>query len=239
MVKEADFQQLVEWSNLYLAWQKASKGKRSSIAVAVFESRLEDNLFELQESLSQKIWRPGEYVNFYIHDPKLRLISAAPFADRVVHHALCNIIEPAFERSFVKESFANRVGKGNHRAIDHAQYCARHFNYVLPLDIQKFFPSIDHQILIELLAKKIQDEDIMALIAVIIASGLDCGQTPNASSLISGDEPRPKGLPIGNLTSQFWANVYLNPLDHFIKRSLRCKAYVRYVDDLSDIPHPC
>lgn len=220
MAIPADFNQLTSWSNLLLAWQKAGKGKRSSPAVALFESRLEENLYHLQEQLLQKTWQPGAYVKFYIHDPKRRLISAAPFADRVVHHALCNVIEPAFERSFIRESFANRVGKGNHRALDHAQYCARRFDYVLQLDVRKFFPNIDHLLLTALLAKKIQDRDLLELIVQIMAHG-ENGQSAEADyGLFSGDDllafSRPRGLPIGNLTSQFWANVFLNPLDHFI-----------------------
>lgn len=212
MATPADFNQLTSWSNLLLAWQKVSKGKRSSPAVALFESRLEENLYHLQEQLLQKTWQPGAYVKFYIHDPKRRLISAAPFADRVVHHALCNVIEPAFERSFIRESFANRVGKGNHRALDHAQYCARRFDYVLQLDVRKFFPNIDHLLLTALLAKKIQDRDLLELIVQIMAHGDNCRSAEADYGLFPDDDllafSRPRGLPIGNLTSQFWANVF-------------------------------
>lgn len=236
MKYQSSFRQLIDWPNLLLAWHKASRGKRSNAAVALFESRLEDELFSLQEELQQKTWRPGGYTCFYIHDPKRRLISAAPFADRVVHHALCNIIEPGFERCFIKESFANRIGKGNHRALDFAQYCAKRHAYFLSLDIRKFFPCIDHEILRTLLARKISDDDVLWLIDLIVASGADIHDKENDTMLFPGDDllvfTRARGLPIGNLTSQFWANVYLNPLDQFIKRRLRCRAYVRYVDDL-------
>lgn len=149
-----NFSELTDWSNLYRAFEKASKGKRSKVEVAIFEANLEQQLFEIQSQLQQHIWQPSPYIQFYIHDPKYRLISAAPFPDRVVHHALCNIIEPAFERSFIQESYANRIGKGNHRALNHAQQCARQFSHVLQLDICQFFPTIDHAILKDLLRKK-------------------------------------------------------------------------------------
>ena len=235
IVESGAFQRLTAWCNLLTAYHNASRGKRGKVEVARFESRLEDNLFELQTQLRLGTWQPKAYHHFYIHDPKRRLISAAPFADRVVHHALCQIIEPAFEKSFVHESFANRVGKGNHRALDHAQHCARHHAYVLQLDVQRFFPSIDHAILHSLLAQKIHDDRIIDVIGRILVGGGDFPE--NASPFVfPGDDllalMRPRGLPIGNLTSQFWANVYLNPLDHCIKRELPCQAYVRYVDDL-------
>lgn len=230
------FEQLCSWDNLYFAWSKASKGKRSKQSVSLFESRLEENLISLQRNLQGQSWCPGGYVSFYIHDPKRRLISAAPFPDRVVHHALCNIIEPVFERSFVRESYANRIGKGNHRALQSTHDYSRKFAFVLQLDIRKFFPNIDHAVLRHLLTKKISDERIMWLIDSILESGQRVLCNERHAHLFPGDDllslMRPCGLPIGNLTSQFWANVYMNPLDHFIKRELRCKGYVRYVDDL-------
>ncbi len=115
------------WDNLLLAYRKASQGKRGHADVAEFEYRLEDNLLQLQQELSNQTYQPGAYHSFYIHDPKKRLISAAPFRDRVVHHALCNLIEPVFEKSFIYDSYANRVGKGTHKAIDRAQLFARRF----------------------------------------------------------------------------------------------------------------
>lgn len=151
------FDQLTSWPNLLLAYKKASAGKRGQANVAAFEYRLEGNLFRLQEELQQKTYRPGPYENFYIHEPKRRLISAAPFRDRVVHHALCNIIEPIFERSFIFDSYANRVGKGTHRALDRCQEFARQFKFVMPLDLRQFFPSIDYAILYDALARKIHD----------------------------------------------------------------------------------
>ena len=227
---------LTSWDNLFLAWQKASKGKRKKSEVALFEYHLEDNLLLLMDKLNSGLWLPGAYHSFFIHDPKRRLISAAPFSDRVVHHALCNLIEPLLDRGFVVDSFANRIGKGNHRALEKAQQYSRRFSYVLSLDVRKFFPGIDHEILYQQLLKKIKDKEIMSLIAAILESGrgvlleeadTECFPDDDLLSMM-----RPRGLPIGNLTSQLWGNVFLNPLDHYIKRTLGCSGYIRYVDDM-------
>jgi len=230
------YNQLCSWDNLLCAFHKASRGKRGHPPVAAFEYRLEDNLLQLQRELQDQTYHPGAYTSFYIHDPKRRLISAAPFRDRVVHHALCNLIEPLFERAFLADSYANRVGKGTHRALDRAQQCARRYRYVLACDIRQFFPSIDHAILRAILSRKIDDPNTLWLIDQILTSGSGVLSEEYAMVYFPGDDLfailRPRGLPIGNLTSQFWANCYLNPCDHFIKRELRCHAYVRYVDDL-------
>ncbi|MBI4670605.1 MAG: group II intron reverse transcriptase domain-containing protein [Chloroflexi bacterium] len=229
------YAQLCSWDNLFYAYRKASRGKRGHANVAAFEYRLEDNLLQLQCELQDQSYTPGTYHSFYIHDPKKRLISAAPFRDRVVHHALCNLIEPIFERSFISDSYANRVGKGTHRALDRAQEFARRYKYVLPCDIKQYFPSIDHAILREILARKIDDAQVLWLIDQILESGRGVLADEYAMVYFPGDDlfaaNRPRGLPIGNLTSQFWANCYLNPFDHFVKRELSCRAYVRYVDD--------
>ena len=149
--------EIAHWDNLLLAFQKASKGKRGRPEVAAFEYRLEDHLVDLSGELRERRYRPGPYASFYIHDPKRRLISAAPFRDRVVHHALCNVIEPVFERGFVADSYANRLGKGTHRALNQAQRYARRFDYVLQVDVRQFFPSCDHALLRAMLARKLQD----------------------------------------------------------------------------------
>jgi len=229
------FTQLCAWDNLLLAYRRASKGKRGQPNVAAFEHRLEDNLIQLQVELLDHSYRPGPYLSFHIHEPKRRLISAAPFRDRVVHHALCNVIEPVFERSFIADSYANRVGKGTHRALDRCQQFARQYHYVLQCDVEQFFPAIDHAILQETLARKIGDPDVLWLAERILASGRGVLSQEYEMRYFPGDDlfaaNRPRGLPIGNLTSQFWANGYLNPFDHFVKRELRCPAYLRYVDD--------
>ena len=226
---------LYAWENLYAAWRKAARGKRGRGAAAAFEYRLEDNLLRLQEELAAETYRPGAYASFTIHEPKRRLISAAPFRDRIVHHALCRIIEPAFERSFIDHSYANRVGKGTHRALEQCQRWARRYPYVLQCDLRQFFPSIDHAILRRTLHRRIQDGAIRRLIDGILASGAGVLAEEYEMVYFPGDDlfaaNRPRGLPIGNLTSQFWANCYLSPFDHFITRELGCSAYLRYVDD--------
>jgi RNA-directed DNA polymerase len=226
---------LCSWENLHLAYQKASRGKRGQACIASFEYRLEKNLLQLQRELVEKSYRPGGYESFYIHDPKRRLISAAPFRDRVVHHALCNLIEPVFERSFIFDSYANRVGKGTHRALERATQFSRRYHYVLSCDVRQFFPSIDHALLRRILARKIQSSELLWLIDQILTSGVGVLSDEYEMVYFTGDDlfsiARPRGLPIGNLTSQFWANCYLSPFDHFVKRELGCKGYIRYVDD--------
>ncbi len=229
------YPQIITWHNLYTAWRKARKGKRGKVPAATFEYYLEDNLLALQDELTNKSYQPGPYNSFYIHEPKQRLISAAPFRDRVVHHALCNIIEPIFERSFVADSYANRAGKGTHCALDRCQHYSRRFRYVLQCDVRQFFPSIDHAILRQQLAHKIRDESALWLIDRILAGGRGVLSEQYKMVWFAGDNllaaSRSRGLPIGNLSSQFWANCYMNGFDHFIKRELKCKGYVRYVDD--------
>jgi hypothetical protein len=174
-------------------------------------------------------------VSFHIHEPKRRLISSAPFRDRVAHHALCNVTVPLLERSFVADSFANRVGYGTHRALDACQRHARRHRYCLAMDVQQFFPSVDHEILMGLIRRRVRDERVLAMAGHVLAGG--AGVFEGRSRPFYGEDDdlfaalRPRGLPIGNLTSQVWANVYLTPLDHFVKRELRCPGYVRYVDD--------
>ncbi|MCB1859865.1 MAG: RNA-dependent DNA polymerase [Gammaproteobacteria bacterium] len=229
------FPGIIEFGNLYAAFRRAAKGKRGKWEVADFEWNLESELWRLHEQLGDGSYRPGGYYSFYIRDPKHRLISAAPFRDRVVHHALCNLIEPVFERTFIGDSYANRVEKGSHAALDRAQRFARRCRYVLQCDVRQFFPSIDHGVLLQILQRKIADERTLDLCGKIIQSGAGVLSREYKQTYFPGDDLfaalRPRGLPIGNLTSQFWANVYLNELDQFIKRQLRCKEYLRYVDD--------
>jgi retron-type reverse transcriptase len=166
------YAQLCSWDNLLLAYRQAAKGKRGLAPAAAFEYRLEDNLIALQQELLSQTYQPGAYASFYIHEPKRRLISAAPFRDRVVHHALCNLIEPLFERAFIADSYANRIGKGTHRALDRCQRFARRYSHVLQCDIRQFFPSIDHAILRDILARKITDPQTLWLVDQILASGV-------------------------------------------------------------------
>ena len=227
------FSKIIAFENLLNAFYKAARSKRERIYVMAFAEDLETNLFILQEELREQTYLPGGYATFRIYEPKPRMISAAPFRDRVVHHALINIISPLLEKSFVYDSYANRVGKGTHKAIRRYQSFLRQYGFVLKNDIKKYFPSIDHEILKALLHKKIADPQTRWLIDIIID-----GSNPQEEVIeyFPGDDlftpfGRRKGLPIGNLTSQFFANFYLNPFDHFVKETLRCPGYVRYVDD--------
>ncbi|MBI4756446.1 MAG: RNA-directed DNA polymerase [Betaproteobacteria bacterium] len=231
------YARLCSWENLLAAWHKAARGKRGRRAAAAFEARLADNLLELQVELLEGRYRPGGYVHFVIHEPKRRRISAAPFRDRVVHHALCNVIEPRFERLFIADSYANRVGRGTHRAIDRFQSFARRYRYVLRGDVVQHFPSIDHEVLRAALARVIPEPDVMALVDAILGSGDGALAGEYRMVWFPGDDLlaacRARGLPIGNLTSQFWSNCHLHAFDEFVKRELRCRAYLRYVDDFA------
>jgi RNA-directed DNA polymerase len=229
------YPQVYEFDNLYAAYRAARRGKRNKQQVFRFEWAYEDELLRLQEELATQTYRPGAYTSFYITDPKRRLISAAPFRDRVVHHALCQVIEPVFDRRFIHDSYANRVGKGTHRALDRCQEFSRRYRYVLQGDIVQFFASVDHAILRRCLARPIADAKCLRLIDRIMESGVGVHAQDYRMHWFRGDDllaaSRPRGLPIGNLTSQFWANVLLNELDQFAKRELKCRAYLRYVDD--------
>jgi RNA-directed DNA polymerase len=231
------YRHLCSWENLVLAWRKAARGKRGTASVARFEYRAEEHLAELQRELLAGRYRPGGYVHFRIKDPKRRKISAARFRDRVVHHALCNLIEPRFERLFVPDSYANRAGKGTHQAIDRLQGLARRHRYVLRADIVQHFAAIDHAILLDTLRRQIPEADVMALVEIIVESGRGVLDEEFFFRPFPGDDLlaicRPRGLPIGNLTSQFWSNCYLHPFDQFVTRELGCRTYLRYVDDFA------
>lgn len=218
-----------------VAWRKARRGKRYTATASAFERNLDTELTTLHNELLNESYIPGAYRSFSIHEPKRRKISAAPFRDRVVHHALCSVITPIYERKFIYDSYANRVGKGTHRALDRCTQFMRRYNYVLQCDVQQFFPAIDHAILKAILADTLRCEPTLRLCAKVIDSGVGVLTDEYDMHYFPGDDllaaVRPRGLPIGNLTSQFWANVYLNDLDQFVKHSLGCKGYVRYVDD--------
>jgi retron-type reverse transcriptase len=230
--------ELTSLPNLFAAAALAANGKKSRPDVAAFRANLEPELYRLQRQLAGGSYRPGPYHTFRIVDPKPRLISAAPFRDRVVHHALTNIVEPIFERRFIPYSFACRAGFGTHKALAHARRACARYPCVLKLDVQKYFPSIDHQILEDLLARAIHCPDTLRLIGLIVSSSDPASFSPQEGPLhyFPGDtlftpHERRRGLPLGNQTSQFFANVYLNPMDHMIVRNLRPGAHARYVDD--------
>lgn len=229
------FDAITDWDNLWEAYRLAARGKRGKASAAGFEYQVADRLIVLQEEMRSRKYRPGAYCHFFVHEPKRRKISAAPFRDRVVHHALCQSIVPLFEANFIANSYANRVGRGTHRAIDRLQQWTRTYRYALRADVVEHFPSLDHAVLRVALARRIEDQDVLWLIDAVLASGADALADQYSPVYFPGDDLfavyRPRGLPIGNLTSQFWSNVYLNDFDWFVRRELGCAAYLRYVDD--------
>ncbi len=212
------YSQIYDFRNLLKSYYQARKCKSEKNYIIAFEWNLEKNLFEIQEQLKNCNYQFGPYHSFYIIDPKKRLIFAAPFQDRVVHHALYNIIEPIFDKSFIFDSFACRKNKGTHKAVGRLKKFMRAFGddqfYIFKADIRKYFPSIDKEILFSLIQKKIADRKVLYLIKKILESTKE-----------------QKGIPIGNLTSQLFANIYLNELDQFVKHKLQVEYYCRYVDD--------
>lgn len=216
--------------NLGLAFRKARKRKTQKQYVLYFEKNLYQNLLQLQYELLFHTYRPEPIITFILRDPKTRKIGKSAFRDRVVHHALCNVIEPIFDKAFIHDSFANRSGRGTHSAIDRFDHFKRKVSknnirscYVLKADIRQYFDTVDHSILLSILRKKIKDKQAIWLIKTILA---------NHKTRQNG-----MGMPLGNLTSQFFANVYLNELDYFVKHKLKAKYYIRYVDDFVILHH--
>lgn len=226
---------IIDFSNLLAAARHAQKGKRFRPNVLDFNYNLEQSLLDLKAELESKTYKPGKYRTFEIKEPKPRLISAAPYRDRVVHHALCNVIVPIIEPTLIYDTYANRECKGTHRALQRFTRYARSSTCLLQGDIQKYFPSIDHEILKTRLRRKIKCPDTLWLIDRIIDGSNE--QIPAAFHFRNDDLLSPlgrrRGLPIGNLTSQFFANVYLSGFDHFVKQTLGVKKYLRYVDDFA------
>jgi RNA-directed DNA polymerase len=208
--------QVTPFDNLLNAYHKARRGKRSRPEVARFALELEENLFTLQQQLEGGQWSPGAYRHFTLYERKPRLISAAPFADRVVHHAIMNVLEPLLDSRFIDHCYACRKGKGVHAAVDQYQHWSRRYAYAMKLDVRRYFPSINHEVLKGQLASRIGDGPMLEVLGRIIDSH---------HSGVPG-----RGMAIGNLTSQFFANLYLDDLDHGLMQSV--PAYLRYVDDL-------
>ena len=211
--------------NLDLAFRKARKHKTLKPYVMEFESNLSENLSLLQTELLLHSYQPRALETFILRDPKTRKISKSHFRDRIIHHALCNIIEPLFEKSFIFDSYANRIGKGALKALERFEYFSRKVTqnnyrpaYILKADIRHYFENVSHNILLKILKSKIKDERVIWLIKKILKN-----------------HSVEKGMPLGNLTSQFFANVYLNELDQFVKHQLKAKYYLRYVDDFAII----
>jgi retron-type reverse transcriptase len=227
------WEKLISWDNLLLAARKGRRGKRDRDAVQRFEFDLERQLLALQQELKEGTYRPGGFTTHWITRPKPRLISAAPYRDRVVHHAVMNILEPILDRHFHPHSYACRKDKGTHAAADRLQELLGKYHYFAQFDIRKYFPSIDHEILKRMFRRLVKDEDALRLMGMIVD-----GSNPQEaiSEYFHGDDlfspvTRRHGLPIGNLTSQWFANWYLTPLDHFVTSRLGLGGYVRYCDD--------
>jgi retron-type reverse transcriptase len=217
---------IVNFENLYSAFRAASRSKRFRGSVLRYQQCLEENLIQALNQLAWKQWQPSRYREFYVYEPKKRTIHAPPFKDRVIHHALVRVIEPLFERKFIPDSYACRTGKGTHAAQLRVKSFAVAADkkwgdyYVLKADIKGYFPSIDRHVLFDLIKRTISDKEVLWLVSQII----NC----------DGDK---RGLPIGALTSQLFANVYLDALDHYVKDDLGVKMYARYMDDFIII-HP-
>ncbi|MCL5730344.1 MAG: reverse transcriptase/maturase family protein, partial [Candidatus Pacearchaeota archaeon] len=228
------YPEIYSMKNLILAWKEARKGKTKRDYVADFEKDLGANLRALHHELKYQIYEPRLLKTFILRDPKTRKISKSDFRDRIVHHALVRAIEPVFDRSFIYDSCANRKGKGNLFAVQRLDNFLKKvsrngktegwFNdnqvvgYCFKADIKHYFQEVDHSVLLGIIRKKITDNKVIWLIEKILENNVS-------------DNPAGKGMPLGNLTSQFFANVYLNELDKFVKHQLRAKFYIRYVDD--------
>ena len=208
------FDKITSFENLLNAARKAQRGKRHKSSTAAFNLNFEKELLLLRSELQNRTYRIGSYKRFQIHDPKKRLISALPYRDRVVQHALCNVIEPIFDRGLIYDAYACRKDKGSLRAVGRfTMYCRGH-KYALKCDVKSYFASIEHDLLLGIIKGKIKDPAVLWLIKLIIDS------TPSP------------GIPIGNLASQIFANLYLSGLDHYLKETIGCGPYIRYMDDL-------
>ena len=218
-----DFYDVISLENLLAAWREFRRGKRKKPDVAVFELNLEDNIFELHRKLAEGSWRNDPYVVFKINDPKPRIIHKASVHDRVLFQAIYRKLYQVFDSGFIHDSYSSRLEKGTHVGVKRFVVFAkkvsanhRKGSFVLKCDIRKFFDSIDHRILFSLVTRKVSDERLLLLIRQIIRSF---------------ERSAGKGLPLGNVTSQLFANIYLNELDQFAKHKLKAKYYIRYCDD--------
>jgi len=219
------YEEIVSIDNLLLAWQEFLRGKRKKYDIQEFSLRLMDNLFSLHRDLIHHTYKHGGYQEFKINDPKPRVIHKAAVSDRLVHHALHRLLSPFFDKIFIADSYSCRRHKGTHRAANGFRkyfYQASQNNttscWVLKCDIRKFFANIDHQVLTTILTTYIPDKNILKLLETVIES-------------FSTIQDKRLGLPLGNLTSQLFANIYLNTFDQFIKHNLKAKFYLRYADD--------
>lgn len=230
------FGEIVEYENLYAAYKEAIKGKRYKPEILRFTQNLEENLIILQNELLHGMYQVSPYRQFFVTEPKRRLIMALPFRDRVVQWSIYQTLLPIYEKTFIYDSYACRKGKGAHRAVGRLQHWIRQDfkggGYCLKLDIAKYFYRVDHQILLSIIERKIKDKRLLGLIHSIISSesdlfGVELGDHQYEKGRVKGI-----GMPIGNLLSQLCANIYLNELDQFAKHTLKIKHYMRYMDDV-------
>ena len=225
---------VASWENLFAAADKARRGTSRRPDVEAWWMRRESELAAIRGELLSGRYEPGGYRFFEIREPKRRMIAAAPFRDRVVHHALCNILAPVLERKFIARSFSCQVGKGTVAARECCRQLVNRHRYVLKCDIRKFFPGIDHEILAAMLDRKVACRATRGLIRRILGSfqtGMEVPAIPFAGEDRASAEARARGLPIGNLTSQLWGNFYLDALDHCITERWQHGAMIRYTDD--------
>lgn len=221
------YQECITLERLFQAWEEFSKGKRKKADVALFERYLENNLFKLYGELKNKTYRHGGYKSFYVRDPKLRHIHKALVRDRIVHHLVSKILEDIFDPTFYIHSYSCRKNMGTHKGVTTLVRLTRKVSknntsplFILKCDVKKFFANVDHNVLLNILKTKIKDPDFMWLLTEIIVS------------FSTTEGPLfPFGMPIGNLTSQLFANIYLDPLDQFMKQDLKVQNYIRYADD--------
>lgn len=226
------YEQIHTWENLLLALQKAKKGKKSADLQAVLFN-WESVLLNLQKQLKKNSFAFGNYKQFKIFEPKERLINCAPFTDRIVHHAICNIINPLLEKSMIVDSYACRKAKGLHKAVKRAFWFSKQTRYHYRFDIKKYYYTIDHTVLKTMLERKFKDAKLLKLLSDLI----DSYHTGNEYYFPFPEDDlldliRERGLPIGNLTSQLFANLYLSGLDHLIREKLHLPYYIRYMDDI-------
>ena len=224
---------LISLENLHDAYLKAAKGKRQRQEVILFEVDMERQLYELREKLKSYSYQPGQFRTFTIYDKKPRIICAAPFVDRVVHHALMNVVEPILESVLTPHCYACRKGMGVHSAVNHYQQGARRFTYALKLDIASYFACIDRDLMQEQLGTLVDDASINWLFGQIITGAPKPDYAPlwPGADLVDAMQ-RSCGMPIGNLTSQHLANLYLNPIDLWLENDSRVPLWLRYVDDI-------
>jgi RNA-directed DNA polymerase len=211
------YRQIATYENLCLAFWKAARGKQDRREVIAFDNSFDDRLRKLQKELISHAPDIGHYRFFKVYDPKQRSICAAAFAERVLHHAVMNLCEPVLEAYAIHDSYACRKGKGARKALARAQGFARKYDWYLKLDIRKYFDTIDHRILLDLLGRRFKDKELMRLFEKLFET---YHTAPG------------KGMPIGNLISRHLANFYLGAFDHWIKEEQRIKGYLRYMDDM-------